>query len=247
MKSCELREPVGGLEDLRPARLLDVALAQVVAPDRGLRRDEALGELRLGHLEREQRDRLVARERRVLGEVRHQGRLPHRRAGREDDQVAGLEAARDRVEGLEPRGRPGDRLPLAREVLELVELGRQQVADVHGSPCAGRRARPRGSRARPGPRARAAARRASAPAPGCRRTRAAGGAASRSRARSARSAGRCRPPAPTPPAGPPPPRPPTRSSCPFCLRCSLSVSASTGSPFACRSSIAWKISACASR
>ena len=42
-------------------------------------------------------------QRGVLGEVGHQGRLAHRRARGEDDQVAGLEAAGDRVQVLEAR------------------------------------------------------------------------------------------------------------------------------------------------
>ena len=67
-----LREPVRRLHDLAPARRGHLALAQVVALDRRLRRDEALGELGLRHLEREQRDGLLGLERGVLGEVRHQ-------------------------------------------------------------------------------------------------------------------------------------------------------------------------------
>ena len=47
----------------------------------------------------------------------------------EDDQVAGLEAAGDDVEVVEAGGGAGDRLALAREMLELVELGRQEVVD----------------------------------------------------------------------------------------------------------------------
>ena len=42
-------------------------------------------------------------------------------------------------------------------------------------------------------------------------------------------------------------RPPTDSSCPFCLRCSTRVSASTGSPAPWSSSIAAKICAWLSR
>ena len=105
------------------------ALAQVVALDRRLRGDEALGELGLRHLEREQRDGLAVAERGVLGEVGHQRRLPHRRPRGQDDQVARLEAAGDRVEVLEARRRAGDLLALARELLELVELDVEDVVD----------------------------------------------------------------------------------------------------------------------
>jgi hypothetical protein len=58
------------------------ALAQVVALDARLRGDEALGELRLGHLEAEQRDRRVVLDRRVLGHVADERALAHRRRAR---------------------------------------------------------------------------------------------------------------------------------------------------------------------
>ena len=90
-------ELAGRLEDLRPARLGDLAAPQVLARDPGLGGDEALRELGLGHLEREQRDR-EAGERGVLGDVGDQRRLAHRRARGEHDQVAGLEAAGQVVE-----------------------------------------------------------------------------------------------------------------------------------------------------
>ncbi len=123
------REAVRGLQDLRPARRRHLALAQVVATDRGLRGDEPLSELPLGHLEREQRDGRAGVERRVLREVRHQRRFAHRRSCGEDDQVAGLEASRDRVEVVEARRGAGDRLAFAGEALELLQLAGQEVAD----------------------------------------------------------------------------------------------------------------------
>jgi hypothetical protein len=94
-----------------------------------LRGDEALGQLALGHLQREQRDRLAVLQGGVLGEVGHQRALSHRRAGGEDDQVPRLKAARDGVEVVEARGRARDRLALARELVELVQLGVEQLVD----------------------------------------------------------------------------------------------------------------------
>ena len=96
-------------------------------------------------------------ERRVLGEVGHQRRLAHRRAGGEDDQVAGLEAAGDRVEVLEAGRRAGDRLALARRAARACRARRRAGRGSRGSPCGGPRGRPRGSRARRCRRARAAA------------------------------------------------------------------------------------------
>ena len=66
---------------------------------------------------------------RVIDECGARKTLAHRRARGEDDEVAGLEAAGDRVEVLEARRRAGDRLALARELLELVELGGEHVVD----------------------------------------------------------------------------------------------------------------------
>ena len=107
------------------------ALAQVVALDRGLRRDEALRELRLGHLEAEQRHRapVVLVQRDVLGHVRDERGFAHRGARRDDDQVAGLEAAGDGVEVGEAGRGAGERAALGGELLPLADLGVQDLAD----------------------------------------------------------------------------------------------------------------------
>ena len=65
----------------------------------------------------------------VLGDVRDERRLAHRRARGEDDQVAGLEAAGDLVEVLEAGRRAGERGALDREPVELVELVVQDLVD----------------------------------------------------------------------------------------------------------------------
>ena len=116
------RELLGRADHLRPPVGPDLALAQIVAVQLRLGRDEALGELRLRHLEREQRHGLVVVDRSVLGDVDHEGALSHRGPRGEHDQVAALEAARDVVEVAEARRRADQRDALARDLLELVEL-----------------------------------------------------------------------------------------------------------------------------
>ncbi len=184
-----------GLQDLRPALLGDAALAQLLALDARLRGDEALRELGLRHLQREQRDRLAVLDRGVLGDVAHERALAHRRARGDDDQVAGLKAAGDLVEVLEARRRARQRGALEREPVQLVELLVQHLLDraevllavvardlehrLLGllDELARRRARGR------------------ARSPGSRRCSSAAAAAARSRARSARSGARGRRPA----------------------------------------------------
>src|SRR5207244_9526624 len=73
-------EPRRRLEHLPPLPLLlEAALAQVVALDAGLRGDEALRELGLGHLEGEERDRarVLLAQGDVLGDVGDQRALAH--------------------------------------------------------------------------------------------------------------------------------------------------------------------------
>ena len=116
-----LGELVAGLQHLVPV-LVDVALAEAVGGDPRPRGDEAVGELRLRHLEREEGDRPLRLPGDVLGDVADEARLAHRRAGREDDQVAGLKAAGDLVELLEAGRRAGHLRLAAGELVELVEL-----------------------------------------------------------------------------------------------------------------------------
>ena len=195
-----LGQPLAGLEDLRPAVLGHPAPAQLLALDPGLRGDEALRELGLGHLEREQRDRAAASarpEHRVLGDVGDQRRLAHRRARGEHDQVARLKAAGHLVEVLEARRRAGQRRLRRRQAVELVGLLVEDLGDradlllavvvrdlEHGALGALDQVARRGlarQHARPGSRTRWSAARASA----------------RCRARSARTRGRVRRPAPS--------------------------------------------------
>ena len=90
---------------------------------RARRGDEAVGQLGLRHLEREEGDRPPLLDRDVLGDVADQRRLAHRRPGGEDDQVAGLKAAGDQSSrSRKPDGVPVSSASAVREVLEAVDL-----------------------------------------------------------------------------------------------------------------------------
>ena len=151
--------------------VVEAALAQVVALDRRLRRDEALRELGLGHLQAEQRDRPRA----VLASATFSAMfvtsadLPIDGSRGQDDQVAGLEAAGDRVEVGEAGGRAGQRVALGRAPATCGSRRRGRRRPC-GSPSGGRRGRPRGPRARRARRGRAAAPRGRGRWPGSRRT-----------------------------------------------------------------------------
>ena len=108
------------LQDLRPLAVGHAALAQLVALDPRLRRDEALRELGLGHLQREQRDRKAVVDRRVLGDVRDERAVV-------DDEVVGDEVVMHRdgeVERLLLAGR------LDRDDLVPPDVGGREVVEL---------------------------------------------------------------------------------------------------------------------
>src|SRR4029077_8029806 len=100
---CQL---VASADDLREV-LFDLPFTQLVAGDPRPAGDEALGELDLGHLERKEGNWKPLLDGDVFGDVGDQRALAHRRAGGDDDQVAGLEAAGDRVDVAEAGGGAG--------------------------------------------------------------------------------------------------------------------------------------------
>ena len=116
-------------QDLRPIVLGHVALAQLVRRDPRAFRDQPLGEFGVRHLEREEGDRAAFLDRHVLGDVGDETRLAHARPRGEDDQVAGLKAAGDLVEVGKPGGRSSDVGLAARELLEAVDLPREDVLE----------------------------------------------------------------------------------------------------------------------
>ena len=78
--------------DAHPVAVLELALLQAALVDLADRAQQALGDLGLGHLEREQRDRLLQRHRDVLGDVEREARLAHRGPRGQDHEVRLLQA-----------------------------------------------------------------------------------------------------------------------------------------------------------
>ena len=72
---------------------------------------------------------MVALDRDVFGDVGDQGALAHRRTGGDDDQVAGLEAAGDRVDVAEAGRRAGHFDLAGGELLEPVDLVVEDVSE----------------------------------------------------------------------------------------------------------------------
>ncbi len=110
------------LERVRDARVVllsDRAAHQAMAVDLGLRRQHAEEQRLLRHFEAEEPDGHVGLRGHVLCDVEHETRLAHRRAGRDDDQVAGLKAARHLVQVDEAGRRAGDEPLLLEQQLEL--------------------------------------------------------------------------------------------------------------------------------
>jgi hypothetical protein len=113
---------LAGPDDLGPVLLRHLALAQPVARDPRPAGDEALGQLHLRHLQREEGHRRVLLQGDVLGDVGDPGALSHRGPRRDHDQVPGLEATGESVDVLEPRRGPGQLALAAGELLQAVEL-----------------------------------------------------------------------------------------------------------------------------
>ena len=81
---------------------------------------QAQDELLLAHLEAEDADALALADRGVLGDVEREARLADRRPGGDDDQVALLEAGRERVEVGEAGPHAADLAAVGVEVVEPV-------------------------------------------------------------------------------------------------------------------------------
>ena len=126
-----VREHVDRARELRPVVVRELPRAQPALVDARDRAHQALGELELRHLEREQGDRLAQLHRDVLGDVQREARLAHRRPGREDDQVRALQPGGDAVEIAEPRrdARDAARALARRELGDAHERVGEQLAD----------------------------------------------------------------------------------------------------------------------
>src|SRR5512137_1220963 len=84
--------------DAGPVFVAEVARAHVALVDATERRNHAERELLTRHFHREDRDRLVVGDRRVLGDVERERRLAHRRPARDDDEIARLQPGGHLVE-----------------------------------------------------------------------------------------------------------------------------------------------------
>ena len=116
--------------EARPVVLREAARAQPLRLHLRLAAHQPLRHLGLRHLEREERDRRLVTDAEIRGGAERERGLPHRRAGREDDQVAGLEAGRELVELAEARGDAGDVDAGLVEVHDPREALLEQVVDV---------------------------------------------------------------------------------------------------------------------
>ncbi len=125
-----LHQLVAGGREPRPVVLCEPARAEALRLDLGLAAHQPLRHLGLGHLEREERDRCLVANGEVRRRAERERRLPHRRPGRDDDEVAGLEAGRELVELAEPGGDAGDVDARLVEVHDPREALVEQVVDV---------------------------------------------------------------------------------------------------------------------
>ena len=122
-------ENAGGLGELGPVALDELAGADALRVDARFARQHAHDELLLGHLQGEHPHPagflLVLGPAADVGDdVEGEARLPHARPRREDDEVAGLKAAGEPVEIGEAGGNAGDLLlPLVERLDGLEGLG----------------------------------------------------------------------------------------------------------------------------
>ena len=130
-------ERVHRLGDLLERHRVRLAGAQHVGVDVRLAADEPLHERLARHLEREHDHRLARQHRRVARDVQRERCLADRGAGRQDDQLAGLQALGERVELREVGGHAGDQLLVLDALLEGVPPladDRGDVADLRAAP-----------------------------------------------------------------------------------------------------------------
>ncbi len=125
-----LRQPVARRGEARPVVGRELARAQALRLDLRLRAHEALRDLGLRHLEREQRHGRLAAHGEVRRHAEREARLSHARPRGEDDEVPGLEAGRQLVEVAEAARDAGDVGPLLVERGDALEARLQQLLDV---------------------------------------------------------------------------------------------------------------------
>ena len=127
MKSCASDKRLERVRDLAVLALPDLAAQQAIGVDLRLRREHAHEQRLLRHFEAEEPGHAAVRGH-VLADVQHQAGLAHRRAGGDDHQVAGLQAARLAVDVVEAGRDAGDVALVLEQLLDLREALLDQLA-----------------------------------------------------------------------------------------------------------------------
>ncbi len=183
-------QPTDGLVDAGPLVFGELAGLQLARRHARFGREEALRELEVAHLHREEEHGLSAVQRDVLGHAQRQRGLPLPGARRDDRERRWLHAQEQRVEVVVSGGRTDDVALAVVQRLELIhrlfERGIERHERVGDAPFGDFEDRGFGAieglvDRRPRPRR---------PSPGCRPRSRSTGATSRARRRSARSAAR---------------------------------------------------------
>jgi hypothetical protein len=121
--------------ELRPVRLAQEPLADLLGVHAGLRREHAHGELLLGHFQREDGHGNPFLDGAELGDVEGKGRFPHAGAAGDDDEIRSLEPRGHLVELRESRGDARDELLPLVEALDRAEAVLDDVLEgVKGGP-----------------------------------------------------------------------------------------------------------------
>ena len=133
MKIGALGEPGDRHPDLAPVLGADPSRLQALPVHLRLRGEEALGQLEVAHLEREEEGRAPHLQPDVGQHPEREARLPHARAGAHDVERGGLEPEQDPVQLVVAGGHPGDvGAPLAQLLDPVQPRAQQLVQRAHG-------------------------------------------------------------------------------------------------------------------
>ena len=128
--SLRLAQRFHRVRDLPVFLLADLPAHQPVHVDLRFRCEHAHEQRLFRHFEREEAGHAAVRGD-VLADVEHQAGLAHRRARRDDDQVAGLQAARLAIDVVEAGRHAGDEGLVLEQLLDLREALADQRAHRH--------------------------------------------------------------------------------------------------------------------
>ncbi len=124
------RQVADGVAYFPPVAILQEPRAQPVRVHLALRADHTGDQLLLRHLQAEDRRRQPLLHRNMLTYLDGKRRLSHGRAGRDDEQVGGLQARRHVVEVIKGRHPPGGHVLVFVALFQAVEFGIEQRAQV---------------------------------------------------------------------------------------------------------------------